>query len=185
MDLRQEVPDGHAVSVWNVVIHSGARRWSWAPGLIIRRVVHDDDLEHPGHEQEAWCTMTIDFEFPQRLKNLVTTFQAVVRQPATTNSINGPTRPPIGTPSTTTRSFGLALSEMRITKPKESAWSSVGIRNQSIPPARAQWTMGPRRQNAASLNQVTLHLSLDFSTVRPQGWTCETDWDSRSRTGAH
>jgi hypothetical protein len=40
----------------------------------------------------------------------------------------------IGTSSMTTRSSGLALSEMRTTKPKESAWSSVAIRNRSIPP---------------------------------------------------
>jgi hypothetical protein len=29
---------------------SGARWWSWAPGSTIRRVVHDDDLEHPTQE---------------------------------------------------------------------------------------------------------------------------------------
>jgi hypothetical protein len=92
-------------------------------------VVHDDDVEHPTHEQEARHTMMIDFEFPQSLKNSATTFQAAVRQPATTNLIDGPTRPPIGTPSMTTRSSELALSEMRTTKPKESAWSSVAIRN--------------------------------------------------------
>jgi hypothetical protein len=33
--------------------------------------------------------MTIGFEFPQSLKNSATTFQAVVRQPAMTNLING------------------------------------------------------------------------------------------------
>jgi hypothetical protein len=48
-------------------------------------------------------------------------FQAAVRQPATTNLIDGPARPPIETPSTTTRSSGLALSEIQTTKPKESA----------------------------------------------------------------
>jgi hypothetical protein len=83
-----------------------------------------------------------------------------------TDSIDGLTRPSIGTPSTTTRSSGLALSEMRTTEPKDSAWSSIAIRNRSIPPTRAQRTTGPRQQNAASLNQVALHLSLDFSTVR-------------------
>jgi hypothetical protein len=57
--------------------------------------------------------MTIGFEFPQSLKNSATTFQAAVRQPATTDPIDGPTRPPIGTLSTTTRSSGLALTEIR------------------------------------------------------------------------
>jgi hypothetical protein len=144
VDLRRKVPDGHAVPIQNVIIHSGARRRSWALGSIIRRVVHDDDVVHPTHEQEARHTMMIDFEFPRSLKNSATTFQAAVRQPATTNLIDGPTRPLIGTPSMTTRSSGLALSEMRTTKPKESAWLSVAIRNWSIPPARAQRTTGPR-----------------------------------------
>jgi hypothetical protein len=76
-------------------------------------VVHDDDLEHPAYKQEARRTTTIGFEFPQSLKNPATTFQAVVRQPATTDPIDGPTRPPIGTLSTTTRSSGLALTEIR------------------------------------------------------------------------
>jgi hypothetical protein len=65
-------------------------------------VAHDNDLEHPAHKQEAQRTTTIGFEFPQSLKNSVTTFQAAVRQPATTDSIDGPTRPPIGTSSMTT-----------------------------------------------------------------------------------
>jgi hypothetical protein len=57
-----------------------------------------DDLEHPAQEQEEWHTTTIGFEFHRGLKNLATTFQAIVRQSATTNSIDGPDRPPIGTP---------------------------------------------------------------------------------------
>jgi hypothetical protein len=57
-----------------------------------------DDLEHPAQEQEEWHTTTIGFEFHRGLKNLTTTFQAIVRQSATTNSIDGPVRPPIGTP---------------------------------------------------------------------------------------
>jgi hypothetical protein len=77
-------------------------------------VEEDDDLEHPAEEQEERCTTTIGYEFPRGLKNSATTFQAAVRQPATTNSIE--------TPSTTTRSSGLALSKIRITKPEESAW---------------------------------------------------------------
>jgi hypothetical protein len=56
---------------------------------------HDNDLDHLAHEQEARRTMTIGFEFPRSLKNSTTTFQAAVRQPATTDSIDGPTRPPI------------------------------------------------------------------------------------------
>jgi hypothetical protein len=54
--------------------------------------------------------MMISFEFPQSLKNSATMFQATVRQPATTYLIDGSTRPPIGIPSTTTRSSGLALN---------------------------------------------------------------------------
>jgi hypothetical protein len=167
VDLWREVPDGYVVPVWNVIIHNGARRRSWAPGSTIRRVVHNDNLEQPAHEQKARHTTTIGFEFPRSLKNSATTFQAAVRQPAMTDLIDGSTRPPIGTPSTTTRSSGLALSEMRTMKPKESAWSSVAIRNRSIPLARDQRTMDPQWQNAAYLNQVALHLSLDFSTVWP------------------
>jgi hypothetical protein len=34
----------------------------------------------------------------------------------------------------TTQSSELALSEIRTTKPKESAWSSVAIEKRSIPP---------------------------------------------------
>jgi hypothetical protein len=81
--------------------------------------MRDDDLEHPAHEQEACHMMTIDCEFPQSLKNSVTTFQAVVRQPATTDLIDGLTQPPIGTSSMTTRSSGLALTEIRTMKPEE------------------------------------------------------------------
>jgi hypothetical protein len=142
------------------------RRRSWAHGSTIRRVVHDDALENPTHGQEVRRTTTIGFKFPQSLKNSVTMFQAAVRQPGMTDLIDGPTRPLIGTPSMTTRSSGLALSEMRTMKPKESTWSSVAIRNRSIPLARAKRTTGPRWQNAASLNRVALHLSLDFNTVR-------------------
>jgi hypothetical protein len=126
--------------------------------------------------------MTIGFEFPRSLKNSTITFQAAVRQPATTDPIDGSTRPPIGTSSTTTQSSGLALSEMRTTKPKESAWSSVAIRNRSIPP-RAQRTTGPRRKNAAPLHQVVLHFSRDFDTIRPQGRTCGTNQGPHSRIG--
>jgi hypothetical protein len=81
--------------------------------------VHDDDLEHLAHEQEAWRMTTIDFEFPRGLKNSVTTFQAAVMQPATTDPIDGLTRPPIETSLTTTRSSGLVLTEIRIIKPKK------------------------------------------------------------------
>jgi hypothetical protein len=119
VDLRWEVPDGHANPIWNVVIHSGAWWWSWAPGSIIRRVVHDNDLEHPAHEQEVCHTTTIDYEFPQSLKNSMTTFQAVVGQSATTDPIDGPTRPLIGTSSMTTRSSGLTLTEIWTMKPEE------------------------------------------------------------------
>jgi hypothetical protein len=82
-------------------------------------VVHDDNFEHPTHEQEARRTTTIGFEFPRNLKNSTTTFQAVVRQLATTDPIDGPTRLPIETSSTTTRSSGLALTEIRTMKLEE------------------------------------------------------------------
>jgi hypothetical protein len=98
---------------------TGARRRSWALGSTIRRVVHNDDLEHPTHEQEVWHMMTIGFEIPRSLKNSATTFQAVARQSATTDPIDGPTRPPIRTSSMTTRSSGLALTEIRTMKPQE------------------------------------------------------------------
>jgi hypothetical protein len=70
---------------------------------------HDDDLEHPAHEQEVHRTMMIDCKFPRSLKNSATMFQAVVRQSTTTDLIDGPTRPPIGTSSTTTRSSGSTM----------------------------------------------------------------------------
>jgi hypothetical protein len=81
----------------------------------------NDNLEHPAQEQEERHTITIGFEFPPGLKNSATTFQADVRQPATTNLIIGPARPPIGTPSVTTRSSRLALSEIQTMKLEESA----------------------------------------------------------------
>jgi hypothetical protein len=81
----------------------------------------DDDLERSAQEQEERRMTTNDFEFHRGLKNSVTTFQAVIRQPAMTNPIDGPARPQIGTPSTTTRSSGLALSEIQAMKPEESA----------------------------------------------------------------
>jgi hypothetical protein len=80
---------------------------------------HDDDLEHPAHEQKARHTTTIDFEFPQSLKNSTTTFQVAVRQPTTTDLIDSLTQPLIGTSSMTTRSSGLALTEIRTMKPEE------------------------------------------------------------------
>jgi hypothetical protein len=80
---------------------------------------HNDDLEHPAHEQEARRTTMIGFEFPRRLKNSATTFQAAVRQPVTIDPIDGPTRPLIGASSTTTRSSGFALTEIRTLKPEE------------------------------------------------------------------
>jgi hypothetical protein len=72
----------------------------------------DNDLKRPAQDQEERRIMTIGFKFPRALKNSATTFQAVVRQPAMTNLINGLARPPIETPSTTTRSSESALSEI-------------------------------------------------------------------------
>jgi hypothetical protein len=131
----------------------------------------DNDLERLTQEQEEWHTMMIGFKFPRDLKNSVTTFQVAVRRPSTTNPIDGPTRPLIGTPLVTTRSFGLALSEIQTMKIEESTWASVAIEKRSISPASTQQSMGPQRQNAAHLHQVALHLSLAFSTVRlPNLW---------------
>jgi hypothetical protein len=62
----------------------------------------EDDFEHPTQEQEERHTKMIGFKFYRGLKNSVTTFQAVVRQPATTNPIDSLTRLLIGTPSMTT-----------------------------------------------------------------------------------
>jgi hypothetical protein len=61
---------------------------------------HGDDLEHPTQE-------------------LATTFQAAIRKPATKNLIDDPTQPPIGTSSITTRSSGLAITEIRTIKAGE------------------------------------------------------------------
>jgi hypothetical protein len=72
----------------------------------------EDDFEHSAQEQEERRMTMIGFEFYRGLENLAATFQAAVRQPATTNPINGPTRPLIGATSTTTRSSGLAFSEI-------------------------------------------------------------------------
>jgi hypothetical protein len=60
-------------------------------GTLPFTAVQDDDLERPTQEQEEQHTTMIGFEFPRGLKNSMTTFQAVVRQPATTNLIDGPT----------------------------------------------------------------------------------------------
>jgi hypothetical protein len=102
-----------------------------------------------------------------------------------TNPIDSPARASIGTPSTTTQSFGLALGEIRTMKPEELTWLGVAIEKQSISPSSTQWSKGLWWWNAPPLHQVTLHLNLDFSTVQPQSWTYGTDWASRSRTGTH
>jgi hypothetical protein len=62
----------------------------------------DDNLEHSSQEQEERRTMTIGFEFHRGLENSATMFQVVVRQLATTNPIDSPAQPPIGSPSVTT-----------------------------------------------------------------------------------
>jgi hypothetical protein len=62
----------------------------------------DNDLKHLTHEQEERHTMIICFEFHQGIKKLMTMFQAIIRQPATTNLIDGSAQPPIGTTSMTT-----------------------------------------------------------------------------------
>jgi hypothetical protein len=107
--------------------------------------VEDDDLKHPTQEQEEWHTTTIGFEFHRGLKNSVTTFWAVVSQPATTNSIDSPAWLPTWTPSATTRYYRLALGEIWTTKTEESMWSSVAIGKRSIPLASTQRSIGLRR----------------------------------------
>jgi hypothetical protein len=84
-------------------------------------MVEDDDLKRPTQEQKERRTTTIGFEFHRGLKNSATTCQATVRQQATINLINGLVRLLIGTLSTTTRSSGLALSEIQTIKSEESA----------------------------------------------------------------
>jgi hypothetical protein len=125
MDLLREVHNEHVIPIQNIVIH-GKKRWrSWAPDSRARRATHNDDrFLVPSR--------------PQGLKSSTTTFQVAVRQPATTNSIDGPARPPIGIPSTTTQSSGLALSEIRTMNPKESVWSGIAIGQRLIPPASTQ-----------------------------------------------
>jgi hypothetical protein len=54
-------------------------------GTLPFMVGEGDDLKHPVQEKEEWRTITIDFEFHRDHKNLVTTFQATIRQPAMTN----------------------------------------------------------------------------------------------------
>jgi hypothetical protein len=48
------------------------------------------------------------------------------------------------TTSTTNRSSGLALSEIRTMKLEESTWSGIEIGKRSIPPASTQQSTGPR-----------------------------------------
>jgi hypothetical protein len=83
-------------------------------------IVFDYDLEHLAQEQKERRTTMIDFEFHRGLENSMTMFQAPIRQPATTNPIDGLARPTIETPLMTTRSSGLALSEIRTMKREES-----------------------------------------------------------------
>jgi hypothetical protein len=59
-------------------------------GTLSFTVKEDDDLERPAQKQKERRTTTIDFKFHRGLKNSVTTFQTVVRQPAMTNSIDSP-----------------------------------------------------------------------------------------------
>jgi hypothetical protein len=49
-------------------------------GMSSFTTAHDDNLEHPAHEQEAQHTTMIGFEFPRSLKNSATTFQAAGNQ---------------------------------------------------------------------------------------------------------
>jgi hypothetical protein len=89
-------------------------------GTLPFTVGEDYDLEHMAQEQKERRTMMIGFEFHRFLENSMAMFQAPIRQPATTNPIDGPARPMIETPSMTTRSSGLALSEIRTMKLEES-----------------------------------------------------------------
>jgi hypothetical protein len=55
-------------------------------GTLSFMVEEDENIEYPAQEQEERHTMTIDFEFPQGLKNSATMFQQLVM----TNPINSP-----------------------------------------------------------------------------------------------
>jgi hypothetical protein len=60
------------------------------------------------------------------------------------NLVDSPARPPIGTPSMTTRSSGLGHSEIRTTKLEESTWSGIAIEKLSIPSVSIQRSIGLR-----------------------------------------
>jgi hypothetical protein len=106
----------------------------------------------------------VGFEFPLGLKNSATTFQAIVRKPTTTNLIDNPARPQIGTPLSTT-------------------WSSSN--HEFINTSSKYLTIDILAMfNVAPLHQVALHLNPNFSTVWLQGRTYGTDWGSHSRTDA-
>jgi hypothetical protein len=74
-------------------------------------VGEDDDLKHPAQKKEEQ-RMMIGFKFPRDLKSSPTTFQAVIRQPVMTNLIDILAQLPIGIPSMTTRSSGIAIGEI-------------------------------------------------------------------------
>jgi hypothetical protein len=101
----------------------------------------DDDLEHHSQEQEERCTMAFGFEFSQGLKSSATTLQgdrqgmkSMHHLATTLDPIDGPTQPPIRTPSRTTQSSKLALGEIQIRKPEESTWSDIATGNSPTPP---------------------------------------------------
>jgi hypothetical protein len=69
------------------------KRFSAGTQFVFRTLLftmgEDDNLEHPTQEQEERCMMTIGFNFSRGLKNSATMFEAAVRQPTTTNPIDG------------------------------------------------------------------------------------------------
>jgi hypothetical protein len=126
---------------------SGARQWSWAPGSTIRRVVCDDD--------------PIGFEFPRSFKN-----------PATTDPIDGPTRSPIRTSSTTTRSSVLALTEIQTIK--------LSLRSK-------QWSLKNKQSRSDQFHQQVFNYQQIYDNkirllfIKPYSTSAETSAQSDHR----
>jgi hypothetical protein len=70
----------------------------------------------------------------------------------------------MGTPSMTTRSFGLALGEIRTTKPEESTWSDVAIGKRSVSPACTQRSTGQQIGDPAP---ESVHVERSISNTPP------------------
>jgi hypothetical protein len=179
IDVWWEVLDRHAVPVQKVIIHSGTWQLSWAPGSTIRRVMHDDDLEHPAHEQEARHTMMFDFEFPQSLKNSATTYSSGGH----TTSYDRPDR---WSDTTTDRDFIDDYPIIRVSShwdPNNEAWR---ISNQEAINSSNKYSMTNKstmiKYGSSSSSHTLLQQSLtagvnlrDISGLMLQNWCALSD----------